>query len=99
MSPPGKNSGETTNASVVNTTRELSSASVAPSSSGASSGLRNASRKIASIRFRVALPPEPCASVIRSSRTTGRRRRMRSIRSRTCFSVVMPGSPPALVPG
>ena len=39
-------------------------ASRAASSSGSSSGLRNASRKTASIRVCVALPPDPCDIVI-----------------------------------
>ena len=39
------------------------------SSSGSSSGLRKASRKMASIRVWVALPPAPCARVMRSSLT------------------------------
>ena len=59
MSPPGKNSGETTNESVVNAARAQSSDSVAPSSSAASTGLRNASRNTASISVCVALPPAP----------------------------------------
>ena len=58
----------------------------AASSSGSSSGLRNASRKTASIRVCVALPPAPCDIVTRSSLTLGRRRRARSIRSSTCCS-------------
>ena len=41
------------------------------SSSGSSSGLRNASRKTASISVCVALPPAPCDRVIRSSLTRG----------------------------
>ena len=44
-------------------------------------------RTRASMRVWVALPPAPCASVIRSSRTRGRRRRARSMRSRTCSSL------------
>ena len=44
MSPPGKNSGETTNESVVNASRPAEVVSDAPSSSGSSNGLRNASR-------------------------------------------------------
>ena len=68
MSPPGKNSGETTNESVVNASRPAAVSSDAPSSSGSSSGLRKASRNTASISVCVAFPPAPCASVIRSSR-------------------------------
>ena len=44
----------------------------AASSSGSSSGLRNASRNTASISVWVALPPDPCDRVIRSSLTLGR---------------------------
>ena len=61
----------------------------AASSSGSSSGLRNASRKTASIRVCVALPPDPCDIVMRSSLTLGRRRRARSIRSSTCCSLLV----------
>ena len=49
--------------------RAVDRPSRAASSSGSSSGLRNCSRKIASISVCVALPPAPCASVIRSSLT------------------------------
>ncbi len=80
MSPPGKNSGETTNESVVIAIRSLPTATTAPSSSGSSSGLRKASRKIASISVWVALPPAPCARVMRSSLTRALRRLARSIR-------------------
>ena len=72
-------------------TREPFRCNCAASSIGSSSGLLNASRKTASTRVRVALPPEPCDIVIRSSRTLGRRLRARSIRSRTCCSRSLAG--------
>ena len=81
MSPPGKNSGETTNESVVNARRAPFTAKTRRSSSGSSSGLRKASRNSASISVWVAFPPAPCASVIRSSLIRGLRRRARSMRS------------------
>ncbi len=59
MLPPGKKIGDTTYESVVNASRAPSIVSRAASSSGSSSGLRNCSRKIASISVCVALPPAP----------------------------------------
>ena len=73
-------------------TRDPPRSSWAASSSGSRSGLRNASRKTASIRVWVALPPAPCDIVMRSSLTRGRRRRARSMRSRTCCSRSASGS-------
>ncbi len=60
--------------------------STAPSSRGASSGLANASRNTASISVWVALPPEPCDRVIRSSLSLALRARAFSIRWSTCSS-------------
>ena len=93
MSPPGKNSGETTNESVVNASRPAAVVSDAPSSRGSSSGLRKASRNTASISVCVAFPPAPCESVIRSSRIRGLRARALAIRSSTCSSRVRCSAP------
>ena len=68
---------------MVRASRAVPTSSRAASSSGSSCGLRNASRKIASISDCVALPPAPCDIVIRSSRTLARARLARSIRSST----------------
>ena len=92
MSPPGKNSGDTTYESVVRATRDPARLSSAESSSGSRSGLANARRKIASTSVRVALPPDPWDMVIRSSLTRGARRRARSMRSSTCCSRSVTGS-------
>ncbi len=102
MSPPGKNNGVTTNESVVSASREQPISSSAASVSGSSRGLRNASRKIASTSVLVALPPAPCARVIRSSFTAARRLRARSMRSSTCCSLseeLIGHSPPARARG
>src|SRR4051812_15052815 len=64
MSPPGKNRGETTNASVVKASRAPPTAKTAWSSSFSNSGLRNAGRNTSRTRSPVSLPPLPCASVI-----------------------------------
>jgi hypothetical protein len=93
MSPPGKNSGETTNESVVNASRPAAVVSDAPSSSGSSSGFRKASRNTASISVCVAFPPAPWESVIRSSRIRGLRARALAIRSSTCSSRVRCSAP------
>ena len=92
MLPPGKNSGETTNESVVSARLAPPASSRAASSMGSSSGLRNASRNTASTRVRLAFPPAPCDIVIRGSLTRGRLRRARSMRSSTCSSRTVPGA-------
>jgi hypothetical protein len=68
MSPPGKNRGSTTNASVAKAKRSPCEASVerstrAWSSSGAKNSLSNAATKTSSISVLMALPPPPWASV------------------------------------
>src|SRR5579884_1660508 len=64
MSPPGKNSGETTNESVVKARWAPPTSNTAWSSSFSSSGLRKAGRKICCTRSAVSLPPLPWPSVI-----------------------------------
>ena len=86
MSPPGKNSGDTTYESVVKASRPVPTESTAASSSASSVGLRNASTNSPSTRLCVAFPPAPCARVIRLSRIFGARRRARSMRFSTCCS-------------
>ena len=84
IEPPGKRRGETTNESVLKASRSPEgSVRTAPSPSCSSSGLRNASRKTASTSAAEDLPPAPCASVMTSSISRGRRLRNFSIFCRT----------------
>src|SRR5579885_445869 len=62
MSPPGKNSGVTTNASVVKAIRPPSIEITAWSSSLRSQGLSKAGRKISRISCALSFPPLPCPS-------------------------------------
>src|SRR5262245_26253507 len=70
MSPPGKNSGETTKLSVENASRPASRSNVAWSLSARSSSLSKAGRKRVSISSAVARPPAPC---VRSTTPSGAR--------------------------
>ena len=87
MDPPGKRSGCTTNASVLNASREPSArVRVAASGSDPGSPSTNAARNTESTSAADALPPAPCARVTTSSRSRGRRRRNSVIRSSTAAS-------------
>src|SRR6267142_1209650 len=71
MSPPGKNSGVTTYASVVNARRAPFTRSTAWSSSFSRNGFLNAGRKQRAISSAVILPPLPWPSSTRSAVTKG----------------------------
>ena len=73
ISPPGKNSGVTTNESVVKAMRAAPASSTAWSSSRLSRGLSKAGRKISRMSWALSLPPLPCPSttVLRSAMGSG----------------------------
>ena len=62
ISPPGKNSGFTTNESVVMASRWPLTFTIAWSSRRASTGFCNACRKTSRINSALSLPPLPCPS-------------------------------------
>ena len=68
MSPPGKNSGETTKQSVDITMRPAATSKAAWSSPRASIGLSKAGRKISSMSCCMARPPAPCVRSTRPGR-------------------------------
>src|SRR5436853_5942922 len=72
MSPPGKNSGVTTYASVVNASRTPPMATTAWSSRLSRISLRNAGRKQRASSSAVIFPPLPCPSRMRSPSLSGR---------------------------
>src|SRR5579862_1549334 len=71
MSPPGKNSGWTTNESVVKATREPPICTIAWSSMRSSTGLENIGRKMSRKSSALRRPPLPCPSTIRPRCSSG----------------------------
>ncbi len=67
IEPPGNRIGRTTKASVVSASRAPPTSSSAASPSGASASFSSSGTITPSTRARLALPPAPCAMVIRSS--------------------------------
>src|SRR5450759_5092028 len=83
MSPPGKNSGETTKESVDITIRPPTTSKAAWSSPRASIGLSKAGRKISSMSCCMARPPAPCVRSTRPAARSSRREAERDARDAT----------------
>ncbi len=72
IEPPGKRIGLTTKLSVVKASWAPPAATAPASASASSDGLAKAGTSTPSISAAVALPPAPCAIVMRASRNFGR---------------------------
>ena len=93
IEPPGNRSGFTTKLSVVSARPVPSIVTTPASPSASSAGERSAGTSMPSMSAAVALPPAPCAIVMRSSRNFGRLERAVSMIPRT-FALACEGVSP-----